>query len=269
MKKWFLAAVALTGASSAVAGPVTLNVVASSAPNAYGSPSWSAYANNALNSLENNLGNIGDRSSDPTAYEAAGAVVHPGEFMVTSFNSWRGTANPGAPFGSEYGNRMHFGLRAYGDGSTRFALEDLSFEITSTDPYNALGYSGDFVGLNYNGTTRYGVDWGADRTKGGGDDVYYLSGNGTTLVDEIVYVGVGNAFWPQPQNGQSEQEAIDDAVAWVGSVPDFRIIGTYWIDGYSGSDEVAAVIPLPTPAVLGGVGLFGLATRRARRRSVR
>jgi hypothetical protein len=260
--------VVLAGTSVALAGPVTIDVVASSAPNAYGSPSWSAYASNALNSLEYGLGNIGDRNTDPTAYEVAGSHVAPGDFMVTSFNSWRGVADPGSPFDGERGNRMHFGLHAYGDGVTKFSLADVSFEISSSDPYNALGYSGDFVGLDYNGTTRYGVDWGPDGVKGGGDDTYYFSGNGTTLVDEIVYVGVGNAFWPQPADGQTEQEAIDAAIAWVNSVPNFQITGTYWIGGDSGSD-VVSIIPLPTPGLLAGVGLFGLAVCRGPRRSGR
>ena len=39
---------------------VTLDVYASSAPNAFGSPSWGGYVVNALNSLENGLGNIGE-----------------------------------------------------------------------------------------------------------------------------------------------------------------------------------------------------------------
>ena len=92
---------------------ITLDVVPSSAPNANGSPSWAGYLANALNSLENNLGNIGSRATDPTAYEIAGPVVQPSDFMVTSFNSWQGVAGPlPAPFTSELGNRMHFGLHA-------------------------------------------------------------------------------------------------------------------------------------------------------------
>ncbi|MBN1910915.1 MAG: hypothetical protein JW818_14310, partial [Pirellulales bacterium] len=153
---------------------ITLDVYASSAPNASsGSPSWSGYLVNALNSLENGLGNIGDRSVDPTAYEIAPDVVGPGEIAVTSFKSWRGEVNPAAPFDNEYGNRMHFGLHAYGDGSMQFKLEDLTFELHSSDSGDTLVFVGDFLGYTYNGVTRYGIDWGADRTKGGGDDIIY------------------------------------------------------------------------------------------------
>jgi len=256
--------VALSAVGAAtVAGPITLEVRASSAPNAYGSPSWNAYVGNALNSLRNNLGNVGDRTSDPTAYEIAPNNVAAGEFMVTSFKSWRGVADPAAPFAAELGNRMHFGLHALGDGTTQFRLVDVTFEITSSDPYNALGYAGNFLGLDYS-ATRHGINWGPDRIRGTGDDIVYTSGNGTTLVDELVYVGVGNAFWPQPENGQTNQEAIDDAIAWVYSNPGFMITGTYWINGDTGSDIVTSVIPLPGPAMLGLAGLAGLGLSRRR-----
>ncbi|MEN6332713.1 MAG: hypothetical protein ABFE01_00545, partial [Phycisphaerales bacterium] len=188
-------AVQLSLAGMAAAG-ITLDIQPSSAPNASGSPSWNGYVVNALNSLEHGSGNIGDRSTNPTAYEIAGPVISPGDIAVTSFHSWCGEVNPSAPFANEYGNRLHFGLHAYGDGTTQFSLSELTFDMHTSDAWDSLAYSGDFVGYSYNGATRYGIDWGADRVKGGGDDILYTSGNGTTLVDELVYVGVGNAWWP-------------------------------------------------------------------------
>lgn len=246
---------------------VTIQVVPSSAPNAFGSPSWGAYNTNALNSLENNLGNIGDRNTDPTAYEVAPAIVDAGEYMVSSFNSWRGQVSPASPFAAELGNRMHFGLHASGDGVTQFTLEDVSFEVTSSDGPNTLGYTGDFVGLDYS-STRFGVDWGADRTKGGGDDIVYTSGNGTTLVDEIVYVGVGNAFWPgggDPNPGNpigGAQAAMDDAIGYVMANAPFTISGSYTILGDSASGSVTT-IPAPASA-LALLGLGAMARRRRR-----
>ena len=207
-----LGGAALAGVMSANA-TITLDVVASSAPNASGSPSWSGYAANALNSLANGLGNIGSRATVPTAYEIAGPIIKPGDVMITSFNSWMGVAGPLAPpFDKELGNRMHFGLHAYGDGTSQFKLADLTFAIHSSDPDDSLLFVGDFIGYNYNGTTRFGVNWGPDRVKGGGDDIVYTSGNGTTLVDELVYVGVGNASL----RGGSvpDQATMDDAAIW-------------------------------------------------------
>jgi hypothetical protein len=269
-----VAAVGLAlGASLTASASIKLDVVASSAPNAYGSPSWSGYVANALNSLGNNLGNIGSRATDPTAYEVAGQYVQPGDFMVTTFNSWRGTVSPAAPFNNELGNRMHFGLHAYGDGTTQFKLEDLTFAVHSSDPGDSLITTGNFIGYNFNGVTRYGINWGADRTKGGGDDIIYTSGNGQTPVDELVYVGVGNALWPagdDPNPGNpagGAQAAMDDTVNWIlGNAP-FTITGQYWIQGDTGSDSVT-VVPEPTTIVAGALLLlpFGASTLRLLRR---
>jgi hypothetical protein len=170
-------------ASSAFAMPVTLEIRASSAPNVFGSPSVPSYTANALSSLENNLGNIGDRNTDPTAYEILNGSYTAGDVMVTSGNSWRGQANPGAPFGAEHGNRLHFGLHVIGDGVVRFRLNDLSFAITSSDA--VLDFAGNFAGLTYN-AFRHGIDW-VDGIKGNGNDIVYMAGNGMTLVD---------ALWP-------------------------------------------------------------------------
>lgn len=248
-----IAASSLVAASSLAVGSITIDVVASSAPNFFGSPSWNGYLTNSLNSLENGLGNIGDRNIDPTAYEVAGAIVDPGEFMVSSFNSWRGDAAPTGAFANELGNRMHFGLHAIGDGTMQFRLEDLGYEIASNDVGNTLGFVGNFAGASFS-STRFGVDWGADRMKGGGDDIYYNSGNGTTFVDEIVYVGVGNAFAP------ADSAALAAAIGNYSS--GFSITGEYTILGYAGSDLVSTV---PTPGALSLLGLGGLAATRRRR----
>lgn len=223
-------------------GGITLDVHAASAPNAFGSPSWAGYLVNALAALQNDLATNGNHATDPTGYERAPAVIPPGEIAVTSFNSWRGIVTPPAPFAGEYGNRMHFGLHAYGDGITQFRLEDLTFELHSDDPWDSLVFVGDFLGLGYNGTTRYGVDWGADDAPGGGDDTVYTSGNGMTLVDEIVYVGVGNAWWPCVGGGPgclpTAQDAMDDFFNWIAGSGPINVTCTYEILTYTGSDSV-------------------------------
>ena len=258
---------------------ITLDIFASSAPNVFGSPSWNAYAANALNSLENGLGTTGDRNITPTAYEVLADYFDPGDVMVTSFNSWRGTANPAVPFDNEYGNRIHFGLHAFGDGgagSTRFRLSDLSFYINSSDA--VLNFSGNFSAYNFDGTTRYGIDWGADRVKGGGDDTLITGpGSGMVLIDELVYVGVGNAYWPQ------DIAEMADTTAYIYD-EDLTITGGYMIsDGttFGFSDDTTIVVrsspppssdDVPEPGTLtlltAGLGGLLIASRRRSKMSI-
>lgn len=219
--------------SNVAGATINVDVHASSAPNAFGSPSWAGYVVNALQALENNLSTNGNRATDPTGYEHAPSQIPPGEIAVSSFNSWRGVVSPAAPFNNEYGNRMHFGLHAYGDGATKFRLEDLTFSFHSDDPWDSLLFTGDFVGFNYS-STRYGIDW-VDGIKGNGNDIVYTSGNGTTLVDEIVYVGVGNGWWP---SGGTPQDDMDDFFAWVASYGPINVSCAYSVLGFTGSDSV-------------------------------
>lgn len=254
--------------AGAAAGGIALTIVPSSAPN-QGLASWTGYLANAMNSLANGLGSIGDRSTDPCAYEVAGEWIEPGDILVTSFHSWRGLADPNGAFANQHGNRLHFGLHAVGDGTTQFCLEDLTFDVHSSDPNDTLAWSGDFIGFSYNGTTRYGVNWGADRAKGGGDDTIYNSGNGTTLVDELVYVGVGNSWWPggdaaDPVNPpEGRQQSIDDAVAWITENYPIQVTCTYALSVYDADYNWTYVTP--EPASLSLLGLGGLALLRRRR----
>ncbi len=268
-------AVASIGTASAVPiGNLNVDIFPSSAPNVFGSPSWAGYAADALFSIENGLGTTGDRSLSPTAYEVLGGTYAPGDIMVTSFNSWRGAAGASAPFDGELGNRLHFGLHIYGDGgvgSTKFKLEDLEFAIISSDA--ELDFGGDFIGFDFNGTTRYGIDWGADMVKGGGDDsIITGAGSGFILVDEMVYVGVGNAYWPGGPGDPLTGQAALDATAEYIMTDNVEIFNFYCITGSNGGeycDEVRLFpsspvqgVPEPQSAVLIVLGLLALGARR-------
>ena len=257
--------VGLVGSAQA---DLTFTVRPSSAPNAFGSPSWATYAANALNSLGNGLGNIGDRNTDPTAYEIAGAYIEPGDVTVSGFSSWRGVAGPASPFTAEYGNRMHFGLSIVGGGTNpQFRLNDLAFNMASGDSANSLVFSGNFAGLGYN-ANRYGVDFGADRVLGGGDDIVYTAGNGMSLVDKIVYVGVGNAFDATFEPG-TDQDKIDSVASYINSEGPFGIACTYTLYSPNG-DELGgsgAMVIVPSPGLASlalAAGTIGLTTRRRR-----
>lgn len=247
-----------------------VEVVASSAPNFLSSPSWSDYATAAVFSLENGAGNIGDRNTDPTAYEqfSDGMLISSNEMIVSNFASWRGQANPPAPFNLERGNRLHFGLHILGDGTMQFNMDQVEYEITSDDG-NSLGFSGDLSGDNYS-TVRVGIDWGADRMKGGGDDTTITSGPGTQLVDEFIYVGVGNAWDASTQPGPSDQDKLDQVRQSL--FPDYPITvtGIYRLNDGGGNtlatgSTFVVVVPEPGAAVLlAGLVLSGFGFRRRR-----
>ena len=73
-----------------------------------------------------------------------------------------------------------------------------SFDITSNDASNSLGYTGDLSSTDFSSGTRIGLSYGADGIKGTSDDVLYSNGAGsipgsdTSFINELYYVGVGN-----------------------------------------------------------------------------
>lgn len=275
-----LFATALLATVSPVQGmAISIEIAPSSAPNVFGGPSWPTYQTNALNSLENGLGNIGNRNTDPTAYEVLNGTYAPGDVMVTSGNSWRGQANPPAPFAGEHGNRLHFGLHIFGDGTTQFRLNDLTFAITSSD--NVLDHIGNFIGFDFNCTSRVGYNWGGDRAKGGGDDIQVCgAGSGLAVIDELVYVGVGNAYWPDAggiPGGSTLQNEIDGVVDYINTVrPD--ITGMYSITEFlpnSGepgatfsASKTLSTIAEPASSGIMALSLVGLASLRRRTKSI-
>lgn len=254
----------------ASADSVHIFVTPGSSPNGFGSPSYGAWVGNAIHAIENGLGSYGDPSS-PTYYSKAPTRMNLSDNIVTGFNSWEGQASPSGAFANELGNRLLFGLHIVGDGQQQFSLSQLSFVMDSTDAANSLDYT--FGQGSYTYSDQYvGINWGADRVKGGADDVRVTSGSNSQLVDEIVGRGSGNAWAAYDSSpGATRQEKIDNAIAGIQQTP-FSFMGTYTLDlgnrAVTGTGGVEfAVVPLPA-AAWGGMALMGvLGAARVRRKA--
>lgn len=205
--------VAFTGMANAdLTGVADMKISATSLTNIFGSGNWPTSETNTITGLKTGQAQVGDPNTDPGAFKAVTSIT-PGQVIVSGFNSWNGQANPQAPFNNEYGNRLHFALAIA--SSKLFNLNGLSFDVNSNDAANTLGFSGDFVGLSYT-SRRQGLYYGADGVLGGGDDVWYTSGEaGTYLINAIYYVGVGVAEDATFQPGATYQDKLDSITAYV------------------------------------------------------
>jgi hypothetical protein len=271
-----LGGVALAALTPRASADIMIDVVPSIAPNAPGSPSTVGYGLNAITGLMNNQSSVGNPAL-PTHYSVAGPVVPLSHMIVTDFPSWHGKANPGAVFGpafaNETGNRLHFGLRAIGDGQTQFSLSQVTFEMHSSDPNDTFQVLESFALDNYS-PFRVGISWGADRVPGGGDDSVYDAGqSGALLVDELYLVGVGNAAEALSSDpGTTNQGRIDArCIACLQGQSMVTVTGTYFIgDGFSASADVAVEGCVPEPASVamwaGVVAAAGYVVRRRRQR---
>ncbi len=128
-----------------------------------------------------------------------------------------------------------------------------------------FNFDGNFVGFTYN-ANRKGINYGLDNIKGTGDDIIYNAGQAATnLIDELVYVGVGNAFWP----GTASE--IADTYAYVFENAPFYMSISYTV-GTLGSGEASVELvaaPEPGTLLLLGSGLVGLSAGAWRRRRSR
>jgi hypothetical protein len=270
----FLTKVAALGVAACMYVPavvkadsISIQVIPASAPNTFGSPSYAGWVTNAVNAIENNQATMGTAGT-PTYYSQSPSVISVKDNIVTNFNSWKGVANPGAPFGSELGNRLQFGVHILGGApADLFSISQLSFQATSDDATNSLGFG--FAAGSYNYSAEYvGIYYGGDGVKDTGDDVRITSGVNTQLVNEIVGRGSGNAWAVlNTSPGATLQEKIDIAAGSLGTQP-INFTGTYTLAGFSGAGSVtmqptATAVPLPlvAPAGLAVMGAVALKRR--------
>jgi len=254
-----------------------IDIVPSKGPNGqFSTATFNSYAANAVNSLENSLGTLGDISTDPTAYvpktEVSSNVYQANatELIVSTFPSWDAQASPTGNFTGQTGNRIYFGVRIRSEG-TQFALHNLQFDADSNDVNNSF----DTLDRNFNGENytarRIGIDY-VDGIKGNGNDIVYTNNLGSLAVDELIYVGEDFANGSN-RNQPTDQENLDFSVNEIDILAPFSIFGTYTLFSDSSHTlgmEVAMStaqlhIPEPSSMLLLTAGLLVIPNRWPRK----
>lgn len=257
MKK--LIALSLLSVTLGVCGPI-IHVYTALAPNAYGSPSYAQWVDNAIYALQNDLSAYGTPGA-PTYFEETSGPTPYLDASVTSFPSWLGSINPGAvfgpAFGSELGNRPAFPLFIDGNGS-KFSISQLGFTAVSSDSANALGFSWG-VGTYYNAGYVGGIITGNTIT-------YVTGGLNTQLVDFLWGRGSGNALVSCGSTiclTPADQQA--DIYNTTSILDDQTFTGTYSIGAASGSANFTFIPEPGTWGMILGAALVGLGCIRRRR----
>jgi hypothetical protein len=225
-------------------GGISIAVYPALAPNRWGSPSWNAWASNAVTAILTGCSAYGDPAL-PAYYQQITTAVPVTNNMVTSFNSWMGVADPGTVFGphfaNESGNRLTFGMDIKG-GTNLISISQLSFIMASTDPGHTLNWSYSPIPYSYSGLNTgsanpvyLGIIYGPN-----GQKTYVTNGPATQLVNEIVTCGSGNAWWPDGTSADSVAVQQSNLVvcAEQAGTQTFFFSGTYEIDGMAGSNSV-------------------------------
>jgi hypothetical protein len=292
MKKVYqLAAVAAgiltaAGAHAQAAPGISIMVTPWSAPNTFGSPSFDPAAQNQFNALRAGASSAGTPGT-PTYYQAITGPVGYGANIATNFNSWMGDANPGAGFGSELGNRIHYGIQINGNGQ-QFSISQLSLVLDGDgtgDPFDynfGTGYQYSAYGTGGGGYV--GILKGLDGILGTADDTFVTSGAATQLVDGLIGRGSGNAdavycgAVPDTSGpcGAGNQGYIDAEIAALQGIGFTQLTGTYSLLNANGAPvatgaatvHFTATAGVPEPAtwmmMILGFGFIGAAVRRRR-----
>ena len=168
-------------AGALLAGPITVTVLPTLAPDVNGSPSWAAWQNNAIAALKSGATSYGDPSL-PSYYQQQSHATY-AQAALSSFHSWQGDVSPTGAFAGEYGDRMTFS--AIIAGTDLFTLNNIGYQAVGTGS-TLLDYIWPDLTTSF-GTSVIGVIYNA-----GGSTSYVTSGLlSSTAVDAVLLRGRG------------------------------------------------------------------------------
>jgi hypothetical protein len=243
---------------------VSIQLYASPAPNIYGSPSWSGYANNVINSLKAGMTSNGDSATDPTAFYTISEYVTT-DIAVTGFKSWKGIVNPPSPFANELGQRLHFPIVISSDtGLNDIKLSNVGnmdiYWLDTDDGLSELAAYGDASTYRFDAYGSYRIGIKADGT-------IINSGQADQLVNKIIYVGYGMAWagYSDIEKTLTDQQVLDELLAsrGDGSLKYMRSTVNYYDDlGTSIAAKELILVPEPATMSILGLGALSLIRRK-------
>lgn len=213
----------------------------------------------------------GDYTTDPTVPGIVSGTVGPENVIVGGgFDHWQAIAtNPQAS--GETGSGLYVYGSIVGDGVTQFSLSNgfssyLSVTFDSDDSLDAFD-ANPTVSPDYSGAY-VGVNWGADRAPGGGDDGFFQSGadSGLIPVDLLYFAGTGVGL--VPTGSGSNQENIDAVTSYLsGEDPVSVSVTVTFNDGVSNISVQDSILvsSIPEPASLALLVAAGMCLIRKRK----